>query len=140
MVICEEAKIDKLTAAVAINAGALAGGNFPTSNLGVIFRGLAETAFESAGLGTIEPSEWNEGLPVCPALQYHHCHRVPLRQKRKQKTSASVLNSRNRMRLIRRRRKTLTLMMAMMAVVLIFPLLSLLLPNSAAISYISGKG
>ena len=40
--------MDKLTGAVAINCGALAGGNFPTSNLGVIFRGLADTPFKAS--------------------------------------------------------------------------------------------
>ena len=48
LVICDESRMDKLTGAVAINCGALAGGNFPTSNLGVIFRGLADTAFEAS--------------------------------------------------------------------------------------------
>lgn len=47
LVICEEAKMDKLTGAVAINCGALAGGNFPTAALGVIFRGLIDTAYEA---------------------------------------------------------------------------------------------
>lgn len=42
LLICEESKMDKLTGAIAINCGALAGGNFPTSNLGVVFRGLAD--------------------------------------------------------------------------------------------------
>ena len=50
MAICEESKMDKLTGAVAINCGALAGGNFPTAALGVIFRGLMDTAYEGAGL------------------------------------------------------------------------------------------
>ena len=35
LVICDESRMDKLTGAVAINCGALAGGNFPPSNLGV---------------------------------------------------------------------------------------------------------
>ena len=35
--------MDKLTGAVAINCGALAGGNFPTAALGVIFRGLIDS-------------------------------------------------------------------------------------------------
>lgn len=39
LVICDESRMDKLTGAVAINCGALAGGNFPTSNLGVIITG-----------------------------------------------------------------------------------------------------
>ena len=30
-----------------INCGALAGGNFPTAALGVVFRGLMETAYEA---------------------------------------------------------------------------------------------
>ena len=47
LVICDEAKMDKLTGAVAINCGALAGGNFPTAALGVVFRGLMETAYEA---------------------------------------------------------------------------------------------
>lgn len=47
MAICEESKMDKLTGAVAINCGALAGGNFPTAALGVVFRGLIDTAYEA---------------------------------------------------------------------------------------------
>ena len=47
ILICEEAKMDKLTGAVAINCGALAGGNFPTASLGVVFRGLIDTAYEA---------------------------------------------------------------------------------------------
>ena len=47
LMICEEAKMDKLTGAVAINCGALAGGDFPTAALGVIFRGLMDTAYEA---------------------------------------------------------------------------------------------
>ena len=47
LLICEEAKMDKLTGAVAINCGALAGGNFPTAALGVVFRGLIDTAYEA---------------------------------------------------------------------------------------------
>ena len=45
MLICEESKMDKLTGAMAINCGALAGGNFPTAALGVIFRGLMDEAY-----------------------------------------------------------------------------------------------
>ena len=47
LVICDESRMDKVTGAVAINCGALCGGNFPTSNLGVVFRGLADTSYEA---------------------------------------------------------------------------------------------
>lgn len=45
LLICEESKMDKLTGAVAINCGALAGGDFPTAALGVIFRGLMDSSY-----------------------------------------------------------------------------------------------
>lgn len=48
LLICEESKMDKLTGAVAINCGALAGGDFPTAALGVIFRGLMDSSYEAA--------------------------------------------------------------------------------------------
>lgn len=48
ILICEETHMDKLTGAVAINCGALAGGNFPTAALGVIFRKLVDSAYEAA--------------------------------------------------------------------------------------------
>ena len=46
LLICEESKMDKLTGAVAINCGALAGGDFPTAALGVIFRGLMDSSYD----------------------------------------------------------------------------------------------
>ena len=55
LVICDEAKMDKLTGAVAINCGALAGGNFPTAALGVVFRGLMEISEKVYG-GLQEPA------------------------------------------------------------------------------------
>lgn len=47
LVICDESRMDKLTGAVAINCGALAGGNFQLPTLGS-FRGLADTAYEAS--------------------------------------------------------------------------------------------
>lgn len=42
LLICDEAKMDKLIGAVAINCGALSGANFMTSGSGIIFRGLMD--------------------------------------------------------------------------------------------------
>ena len=66
LVICDEAKMDKLTGAVAINCGALAGGNFPTAALGVVFRGLMETAYEAEPALTAPDSFLrSSALPSC---------------------------------------------------------------------------
>ena len=140
LVICEEAHMDKLTGAVAINAGALAGGNFPTSNLGVIFRGLADNAFESHAELTAPdtfgmemkifiyavifslilvavfrfglPSNWNIGKGVT--------FKKPEPFDKKQ-------------------RQTLTLMIIMMIVLLAFPILKMIMPSNATIKNLNSK-
>lgn len=140
LVICEEARMDKLTGAVAINAGALAGGNFPTSNLGVIFRGLADNAYEAhKDLQAVEsfsmemkifvfavvfsliliavfrfglPANWNIGKGVT--------FKKPEPFDKKQ-------------------RQTLMLMIIMMVVLLIFPILKMIMPSNTLISNLNGK-
>ena len=64
LLICEEARMDKLTGAVAINCGALAGGNFPTAALGVVFRGLMDTAYEATPELTAVDS-FSSSLTMC---------------------------------------------------------------------------
>lgn len=140
LAICEEARMDKLTGGIAINAGALAGGNFPTSNLGVIFRGLADNAYEAhkdlqaidsfsmemkiftlavvfsvliiAVFRFVLPSNWNIGKGVT--------FKKPEPFDKKQ-------------------RQTFTLMILMMAVLLAFPILKSLIPSSQTIANLNSK-
>lgn len=42
LLICEEAKMDKMVGAAAVNCGALSGANFMTSGSGIVFRGLMD--------------------------------------------------------------------------------------------------
>ena len=112
LVICDEAKMDKLTGAVAINCGALAGGNFPTAALGVVFRGLMDTAYEAA----IFRYGFKENRNIGKGITF----KKPEPFTEKQKT-------------------TLTLMLVMMAVVLVFPLLNMILPGNSLISAVSSK-
>ena len=63
LMICEESNMDKLTGAAAINCGALAGGNFPTASLGVVFRGLMETAYEAEPTMSV-PNSFSEEIVV----------------------------------------------------------------------------
>ncbi len=140
LVICEESRMDKLTGAVAINAGALAGGNFPTSNLGVIFRGLADTAYESAPeLAAVETFGMEMQIflfAVLFSLILITVFRFGFKSNR---NIGKGVTFKKPEPFDKKQKQTLTLMIAMMVVVLIFPLLKILLPGSSWISYVSGK-
>lgn len=140
LVICEEAHMDKLTGAVAINAGALAGGNFPTSNLGVIFRGLADTAYEaSPELAAVETFGMEMQIflfAILFSLILITVFRFGFKSNR---GIGKGVTFKKPEAFDTRQKQTLILMMAMMVVVLIFPLLKILLPDNSAIGYISGK-
>ena len=140
LAICEESKMDKLTGAVAINCGALAGGNFPTGALGVVFRGLMDTAYESEPTLTAPDTFTEEmkvfALAIVFSLILIAIFRFAIKANREigkgitfQKPEAFDA----------KQRTTLNLMLVMMALVLIFPLLKLCLPNVAFIARISGK-
>ena len=140
LAICEESKMDKLTGAVAINCGALAGGNFPTGALGVVFRGLMDTAYESEPTLTAPDTFTEEmkvfALAIVFSLILIAIFRFAIKANREigkgitfQKPEAFDA----------KQRTTLNLMLVMMALVLIFPLLKLCLPNVAFIARISSK-
>ena len=135
LLICEESKMDKLTGAVAINCGALAGGDFPTAALGVIFRGLMDSSYEAApeleAIDSFVTCLKMFGLAVLFSLILVTIFRFALPANRNignclLYTSPSP-------------RDGLHLMVAMMAVVLVFPLLKLLIPGNAVIKLVAGK-
>lgn len=140
MAICEESKMDKLTGAVAINCGALAGGNFPTAALGVVFRGLIDTAYEAdpalAAVDSFAVEIKIFGFAILFSLILITMFRFGIRANRSigqgvvfQKPDA--FDSRQRM--------TFHLMLLMMIVVLVFPVLKMVFPSNAAIAAVSGK-
>ncbi|MBP5292024.1 MAG: SLC13 family permease [Lachnospiraceae bacterium] len=140
LVICEESKMDKLTGAVAINAGALAGGNFPTSNLGVIFRGLADTAFEAApDLEAIETFGMEMQIFVFAILFSLILITVFRFGFKSNRNIGKGVTFKKPEAFDAKQKTTLIMMLAMMAVVLIFPLLQIILPKNQTISFISGK-
>lgn len=140
LVICDESRMDKLTGAVAINCGALAGGNFPTSNLGVIFRGLADTAYEQApeltAIDTFSMEVKIFILAVIFSLILVSVFRFGLKSNR---NIGKGVEFKKPEAFTAQQKATLSLMIIMMVVVLIFPLLSVIMPNNAGIKYISGK-
>lgn len=140
LVICDESRMDKLTGAVAINCGALAGGNFPTSNLGVIFRGLADTAYEQApeltAIDTFSMEVKIFILAVTFSLILVSVFRFGLKSNR---NIGKGVEFKKPEAFTAQQKATLSLMIIMMVVVLIFPLLSVIMPSNAGIKYISGK-
>lgn len=140
LLICEEAKMDKLTGAVAINCGALAGGNFPTAALGVIFRGLMDTAYE--GTPDLTPVDSFSAaltlfaLAVVSSLIIITVFRFGLKANRGIGKGISFAKPDT---YTRPQKQTLFLIIAMMVVVLIFPLMKMLMPNVSVIAKIAGK-
>ncbi len=140
LVICDESRMDKLTGAVAINCGALAGGNFPTSNLGVIFRGLADTAFEaSPDVAAAETFGMEMKIflfSVLFSLILVTIFRFGFKENR---NIGKGVTFKKPEAFTKDQKITLSLMMIMMVVVLIFPLMQILMPGNAAIQYVSSK-
>ena len=140
MAICEESKIDKLTGAVAINCGALAGGNFPTAALGVIFRGLIDTAYEPtpelALADTFGPEMKIFGLAIVFSLILIAIFRFGFKSNR---SIGKGITFKKPEPYDPRQKTTLRLMLIMMFVVLLFPVLQLMLPSVGFISSIAGR-
>lgn len=140
MVICDESRMDKLIGAVAINCGALCGGDFPTSNLGVIFRGLADTAYEAnknlaaVDTFTMEMEIFLFSLVFCLVLIALFRYGV----KANRAIGEGVVFKQPEA-FSSKQKTTLFLMLVMMVVVLIFPLLHIFVPKNPSISYMAGK-
>ena len=140
LLICEEARMDKLTGAVAINCGALAGGNFPTAALGVIFRGLMDTAYEGTpeltAVDSFSSSLTMCGLAIVSSLIIITLFRFGFKTNR---NIGKGVKFEKPEAYDKKQKQTLILILVMMAVVLIFPVLKLLIPGSKTISTLAGK-
>ena len=140
LLICEESKMDKLTGAIAINAGALAGGNFPTSNLGVVFRGLADTAYEAnpdlAAIDTFKAEMLIFLFAIAFSLILVTVVRFGFKSNR---NIGKGVEFRKPEAFTKDQKTTLTLMIAMMVLVLVFPLLKLFMPANETIGMLAGK-
>ena len=140
ILICEEAKMDKLTGAVAINCGALAGGNFPTASLGVVFRGLIDTAYEAEPAFEATNSFVDEmkifGFAIVFSLILIAIFRFGFKSNRGIGKGVTF----NRPEPFDKKQKTtLHLMILMMVIVLVFPLLKMAVPGNELIGKIAGK-
>lgn len=134
LLICKEAKMDELIGAVAVNCGALSGANFMTSGSGVIFRGLIDET------GLLNDS-FSISIVIFIASVVFSILLISLFMiigKRKM----GEINSENFTKpekFTEKQRLNLWLMIFMIIILLSFPILNILLPNSELISYINSK-
>lgn len=134
LLLCEDAKMDKLTGAVAVNCGALSGANFMTSGSGIIFSGLMENigfgaqSFQFTGnifIASVIFSILFIALFFFTTKENRHVGEGIVFEKPEPFTAVQKTN--------------LYLILLMMIVVLIFPIFNRLFSNVKIISNINGK-
>ena len=139
MAICEESKMDKLTGAVAINCGALAGGNFPTGALGVVFRGLMDTAYadnpDIPATDSFSTEFMIFGLAIVFSVILITIFRFGFKENRE---IGKGITFKKPEPFDDKQRKTFTLMILMMIAVLVFPIMKMIMPSNETISSIAG--
>lgn len=134
LLICDEAKMDKLVGAVAVNCGALSGANFMTSGSGVIFRGLMDEG------GLADVSFGYTGVIFAASVIFSLLFIAGFRYiPRGNRNIGQGMSFKKPEPFTRKQKQNLYLMVAMIAVVLIFPILHILLPNSEMITFINSK-
>ena len=121
-------------------AGALCGGDFPTSNLGVIFRGLADTAYEAnknlAALDTFAMEMEIFLFSLVFSVLLITIFKFGVKANRN--IGEGVVFKKPEA-FTGKQKTTLTLMIVMMIVVLAFPLLKIFMPSQPFIKYMAGK-
>ena len=134
LLICEEAKMDKLVGAVAVNCGALSGANLMTSGSGIIFRGLmdeggyTDVSFHYSAVIFISSVIFS--LLLIAFFRY-----VP----KSNRHIGQGVTFEKPEPFTELQKKNLYPMLVMILVVLIFPILHIILPDNKMISYINGK-
>lgn len=134
LLICDEADMDKLVGAVAVNCGALSGANFMTSGSGIIFRGL----MEEGGLGDMAFNH-TAIIFICSVI-FSILLIAGFRYLPKSNRNIGKGTSFERPEPFTAKQKTnLYLMLTMIAVVLIFPILHIILPHAEVITFVNNK-
>ncbi|MCD8054300.1 MAG: SLC13 family permease [Lachnospiraceae bacterium] len=138
LLICEESKMDKLVGAVAVNCGALAGGNFMTSGLGIVFRGLIDTAYE--GSSTSIDSFSCSALIFVASIVFSLILIAGFRYiPRANRHIGEGVTFEKPEPFTAKQRTNLNLILVMMVLVLVFPILHIILPNAELITTINSK-
>lgn len=134
LLICKEAKINLLIGAIATTWGSLVGGNFLISNGGVVYTGLIETA----GYGNLV-FNYTMAIFLASLVLAILCVAFFRFILQKKHTSTEILSFERPEPFTAKQKQNLLLILIMVAVVLLFPILKLLIPNAAVIPFINSK-
>lgn len=134
LLICREAGIDKLSGAVAVNCGALSGANFMTSGSGIIFRGLMdESGFQDSSF------RYTAVIFLASVLFSLLLIAGFCLLKRPGAGAGGGAVFQKPEPFTRQQKVNLYLIVAMIIFVLAFPVLHLLFPASARISFLNSR-
>lgn len=133
LLLCKKANMNIVIAALAVNYGALAGANFMTSQSGVIFRGLMDTAGLAQDIAFTYSSGIFAATFLIPVVLLGGYSLINARQNKI--AIDAVLPE----PLDHKQKQSIVLIFIMMAIVLIVPILNLLLPNVEMISFLNAR-
>lgn len=134
LLICKEAKMNLLIGAIATTWGSLVGGNFLISNGGVVYTGLIETA----GYGN-HVFNYTMAIFLASLILAVLCVVFFRFIFKKTDTSTETLSFEKPEPFTMKQKQNLLLILIMVVMVLLFPILKLLIPNAAVISFINSK-
>lgn len=134
LLVCDEAKMDKLIGAVAVNFGALSGGNFMTSGLGVVFRSLMDEA------GYTEQSFGYTAIIFIASIVFALLIIAAFRYIPKKNRHIGLNITFEKPEPLNKIQKiNFQLMIVMITLVLIFPILHIIAPGNEIVTYINKR-
>lgn len=133
LLLCRKTNMSMIIGGMAVNYGALAGANFMTSQSGIIFRSL----MENVGIDSATSFSYATGIFVVTlvipivvlgiyTLWNRNSNSIHIED-----TPPEAFND--------KQKKSIALIIGMMAIVLIFPILNLLMPDQQTIAFLNSK-
>lgn len=133
LLLCRKTNMSMIIGGMAVNYGALAGANFMTSQSGIIFRSL----MENVGIDSATSFSYATGIFVVTlvipivvlgiyTLWNRNSNSIHIED-----TPPEAFDE--------KQKKSITLIIGMMAIVLIFPILNLLMPDQQTIAFLNSK-
>ncbi|WP_144729900.1 SLC13 family permease [Acinetobacter oleivorans] len=133
LLLCKKTNMNMIIGGMAANYGALAGANFMTSQSGIIFRSL----MENTSISSQTAFSYSSGIfvstliiPIAVLGIYTLWNR---------KSSSIVIEEQKPEPFDKKQKQSIFLIILMMSIVLIFPILHLLFPDAATITFLNSK-
>ncbi len=139
LMLCDEIKLNPVIGAIAINTGSLAGGNFMTSNLGIIFRGLMDDAVKNTDIANHD-SFFNSALIFIVSIVFSLIFISIFRLISKgSRTAGANMTFTKPEPFTDKQRANLYLIFTMLVFVLFFPVMHLFFPGIKFITYMNAR-